>query len=91
MNRKIAKLPRLASLALAAMLVGCASAPPPPVRVEVPVMVPCVITTPQRPAYEFDTLPSTAADGEIVLALARDWVRSRPYEIALEAVVSGCR
>lgn len=72
-------------------LAGCTSAPPAPVRVEVPVMVPCVGAVPQRPAYEFDKLPAAATDGEIILALARDWSRGRKYEAEIEAVVAGCR
>ena len=91
MNRKIANLPRLASLALAAMLVGCTTAAPAPVRVEVPVTVPCINNVPPRPTYEFDRLPVTATDGEIILALARDWPRGRKYEWELEAVIAGCR
>ena len=62
------------------LLAGCATAPPAPVRVEVPVMVPCISEVPQRPAYEFDRLPVTATDGEIILALARDWARGQEYE-----------
>ena len=73
------------------LLTGCTSAPPAPVRVEVPVMMPCIGEVPQRPAYEFDKLPVTATDGEIVLALARDWTRSQGYETQLEAVIFGCR
>ena len=73
------------------LLAGCASAPPAPVRVEVPVFTPCVKSVPQRPAYEFDQLAPAATDGEIVLALARDWPRGRKYEGELEAVVAGCR
>lgn len=76
--------------ALVLLLAGCASAPPAPVRVEVPVMVPCVGEVPQRPAYEFDKLPAAATDGEIILALARDWVRGRAYDGVLEAVIAGC-
>lgn len=72
-------------------LAGCASAPPASVRVEVPVMVPCVGEVPQRPAYEFDKLPATATDGEIILALARDWPRGRTYQGRLEALLAGCR
>ena len=75
---------------LVLMLAGCGSTPPAPVRVEVPVMVPCVGEVPPRPAYEFDKLPSTATDGEIVLALARYWPRGRKYEVELEAVIAGC-
>jgi len=43
------------------------------------------------PAFEFDRLTPMATDGEIVQALARDWLRGRPYEAQLEAVVAGCR
>ncbi len=59
-------------------------------RPEVPVFTPCVKTMPKPPAYEFDKLEPTATDGEIVLALARDWPRSRKYEAELEALVAGC-
>ena len=90
MNRKIANLPRLASLALAAMLGGCTTAAPAPVRVEVPVMVPCIAEVPPRPAYEFAKLPATATDGEIILALAQDWARGRLYEGELDAIIEGC-
>ncbi|WP_426075156.1 hypothetical protein [Janthinobacterium sp. DSP2-3-3] len=75
---------------LAVLLVGCASAPPAPQLVEVPVFTPCVKSVPQRPAYEFDKLVPMATDGEIVLALARDWPRGRKYEVELEAVIAGC-
>ncbi|OFJ47647.1 hypothetical protein BA896_000115 [Janthinobacterium lividum] len=86
------QLSRIAlQLALAALLAGCASAPPVVQRVEVPVFTPCVKVAPQRPAYEFDQLAPTATDGEVVLALARDWPRGRKYEGELEAVVAGCR
>ena len=72
------------------MLAGCSSAPMMPQRVEVPVFTPCVKSVPQRPAYEFDQLAAAATDGEIVLALARDWPRGRKYEVELEAVIVGC-
>lgn len=72
-------------------LAGCTTAPPAPVRVEVPVMVPCIGEVPPRPAYDFDKLPAMAADGEMVLALARDWPRGRKYEEELEAIISGCK
>lgn len=72
-------------------LAGCASAPPASIRVEVPVMVPCIGEVPARPAYEFDKLPAAATDGEIILALARDWLLGRRYEGDLEAAIAGCR
>ena len=75
---------------LTVLLAGCASAPPAPQRVEVPVFTPCVKVAPQRPVYEFEQLTPAATDGEIVLALARDWPRGRKYEGELEAVIAGC-
>lgn len=79
------------AISCAVLLAGCASTPPPaPVRVEVPVMVPCIGEVPGRPAYEFDKLLVTATDGEIILALARDWLRGQLYEGELEAAISGC-
>ena len=76
---------------LVLLLAGCGSAPPALQRVEVPVFTPCVKSVPQRPAYEFDKLAPMATDGEIVLALARDWPRGRAYEAQLEVVIAGCR
>ena len=75
---------------LALLLAGCGSAPLAPQRVEVPVFTPCVKSVPQRPAYEFDQLALRATDGEIVLALARDWPRGRKYEEELVSIVAGC-
>lgn len=80
-----------AEIIAAMLLTGCTSAPRAPVRVEVPVILPCVGEVPRRPAYEFDKLPAAATDGEIVLASARDWARGQRYEMELEAVIFGCK
>lgn len=86
------KTPNLPGLAILAMLLaGCASTPPVLQRVEIPVFTPCVKAVPQRPEYEFDRLPAGATDGEIILALARDWTRGRKYEGELAATIEGCR
>ena len=76
---------------LVLLLAGCGSAPLAPQRVEVPVFTPCVKVVPKRPAYEFDQLAPAAADGEIVLALVRDWPRGRKFEEQLLAVIDGCK
>lgn len=91
MRLKIVNLTKLASSAAVALLAGCASAPAPPLRVEIPIFTPCVKMQIQAPVYEFDKLPSGAADGEIVLAMARDWLRGRKYEGELEAALAGCQ
>ena len=81
---------RLTVIFGALALAGCASAPTTPVRFDVPVMVPCIGKVPPRPAYEFDKLRATATDGEIILALARDWARGRKYEGQMEVAIVGC-
>ncbi|MDN2716090.1 hypothetical protein [Janthinobacterium sp. SUN120] len=75
---------------LVLLLTGCSSAPLAPQLVEVPVFAACVKSVPHRPAYEFDQLTPAGTDGEIVLALARDWPRGRKYEAELEVVIAGC-
>lgn len=75
---------------IAALLVGCAGAPPATQVVEVPVYRPCVGAVPVRPDYEFGKLSLDAAAGDKVLALARDWLSGRKYEDKLEAVLAGC-
>ena len=76
---------------LVLLLTGCGSAPPAPQLVEVPVFTPCVNVVPQRPNYEFDRLAPGVTNGEMILALARDWPRSKKYEGELEAVIDGCK
>jgi hypothetical protein len=81
-----------AILIMAALLAGCGTAPPATQIVEVPVNVPCVkeADVPAAPLYEFDRLQPGAADGEKILALARDWPRGRKYESQLRAAIEGC-
>ena len=74
----------------AVLLGGCAGAPPVIQEVKVPVSVPCVLSVPSRPDFEFGKLTLVASDGEKILALARDWPRGRKYEGELEAVIEGC-
>lgn len=74
----------------AVLLAGCASAPSATQTVYVPVHTPCVTVMPVAPVYEFDKLPVDAKDGEKVLALARDWLHGRKYELMLRAAVARC-
>lgn len=75
---------------LAFLVAGCASTPPAPIRVEIPFFTTCVKNVPPRPVFEFDKLPLTATDGEIILALAKDWTRGQKYADELLAVIDGC-
>jgi hypothetical protein len=76
----------------ALLLSGCASAPPTTQTVEIPVYVACLkeVDVPAAPTFEFDRLQPGAADGEKILALARDWPRGRAYEAQLRAAIEGC-
>lgn len=74
------------------MLAGGASTPRPVTQqVNIPVFTPCVKVEIQRPAFEFDKLQATVADGDKVLALGRDRRRGRKYEGELAAVTVGYR
>lgn len=76
---------------VAMALTGCASTAPVVTEVKVPVRVECIKEVPVRPTYETEALQKEATDGQKVLALVRDWARSRRYEGSLEAVVEGCK
>lgn len=82
---------KIVILLAASLLAGCGTAPPPTQIVEVPVHTPCVKDAPVAPVYEFDKLPLDAPGGDKVLALARDWLRARKYEGALEGALAGCQ
>ena len=83
---------RLLALLTTVALAGCASTAPVITEVKVPVSVPCIKQeqVPQRPDYETPKLEDSTSDGNKVLALARDWARSRGYEAKLEAIAVEC-
>ena len=91
MNQQLAIFRNFAGPALAVLLAGCGTAPPATQTVYVPVHTPCAKDVPLAPVYEFDRLPLDAPDGAKVLALARDWLRARKYEGALETALAGCQ
>jgi hypothetical protein len=63
----------------------------PPVEYKTAVAVSCIKAVPVRPTYETESLPDTAPDGVLVVAVGRDWARSRVYEGQLEIAVEGCK
>lgn len=82
----------LALLALAA----CAGTPalqPLPAKVEVPVPVSCVNPQqiPKKPDYEAQGDNDQTPDGTMILHMARDLAKSKPYESQLEALIHACR
>jgi hypothetical protein len=82
---------------IVAMLAGCGTLPDAQPKTEVvtakvAVKAVCIKEpAPVRPVYETETLPDNATDGHKVVALVRDWLRSRDYEVALEVALEGCR
>lgn len=74
------------------LLLSACTTPPVTQRVEVPIAVSCIKKQqlPERPKYESYHLAPDATDGDKVLAVTRDWLRSRPYEATLEAISTGC-
>jgi hypothetical protein len=78
----------LVCAAAALLLAACQTCPKPEVtEVKVPVHVPCVKQKADKPQYE---TMAGLADGDLVLALGRNWLLSRKYEGELEATVAGC-
>lgn len=72
----------------AALLAGCATAPPLEVRTQIPV--PCVKTRPAAPALASDAELRVMSDYQLPLALYRDRLAAQGYIGELEAVVEGC-
>lgn len=69
-------------------LAGCGSTI---TRSEVPVTVKCVKDLPVRPVYRTASLPPDASEAEKIVAIALDWLNSRPYEAKLEAGLVACQ
>lgn len=86
----------VAVVAVAFVLGGCAtqvpcpSPPEPKVVVQqekVPVPVDCLGDLPAKPQYE----PTTGLDdGDMLLALTRNWLVAQVYEARMEAAALGC-
>lgn len=78
---------------LAALLAGCASAPPAPVATEVkiPVSEKCEAPVPTRPAFAVDALPIGADIYAQTKALRAERQQRKGYELKLETAVQACR
>lgn len=72
------------------LLAGCASAPPAPAPVDVPVAVGCLGDVPTRPVsrYGKGEWPGDKAAAQAALADANAWEQ---YATGLEAAQAGCR
>lgn len=81
---------KTAILLLCVSLVGCAGIKRvETVEVKVPVIAKCVTDLPERPAYRSPGPDATEA--EKVVAVALNWLDSRPYEAKLEAGLNACK
>lgn len=81
---------RLAAIALCVFLGACASVPGLPAVVKVPVTVPCLSEPVKSPALITDADLLALDDYGFVIALARDRIERRKYELQLEAAMAGC-
>lgn len=88
---------RVFMISVALVLAGCQTqqqapaAEPRVVEVQVPVVVPCKITSVPRPAFAVDSLPLGAEIDEQMRALRAERKQRQGYEARLEAAVQGCR
>jgi hypothetical protein len=77
----------LLCLLLGPLLAGCA---PKIVRVEVPVIVPCLGADPEEPTYLYG-VGDYPGDGEAARAALRDLNAAKGYADQLKAQAAGCR
>lgn len=75
------------------LLAGCQSAPVTidrPVRVEIPVPIPCISSVPVRPATAVDADLKSLDDYRLVLTLWRDLLVLRSHIDVLESLLAPC-
>lgn len=74
---------------IAMSLAGCATAPPKPQIVEIPVAIGCLGDTPARPIVKFGVgeYPGDKVAAQRALADASEW---EGYAVGLEAAMAGC-
>ena len=78
---------RLAVLAAAMLLAGCATRPP--IETKVPVAVGCVGAVPARPAVTFG-VGDWPGDKGAAIATQVDSLAFQSYTTVLEAIIAGC-
>ena len=76
-------------------VVGCATTQPPVIKtviqkVEVPIAVPCKVTIPNKPDYNFEKLTVDQDIFEKTKALLADRKLSQGYETDLDAALNSC-
>lgn len=78
---------RCVAASLAITLSACASDP---VRVEVPIVKPCLSAAPAEPVYSFGSGAYPGSDAEAAALLWGDFVAARTYAEALKLQHAGC-
>lgn len=78
----------LLTLAMAALLAGCAATPPSTLHVSVPVPVACTAPEmPSKPRLSLEDLPDTATDAETIEAYANSLRACGNYSKKLEILL----
>lgn len=75
---------------IALLLAGCATDPPLPEVVKIPVPVPCLTALPQRPDFITSADLLALDDYRFPIALTADWLKRQQYQAELEALLLAC-
>lgn len=83
---------KLATIALALLLAGCACKRPhgEVTTVSVKVKEPCITEAPQKPAYRFGKGAKPESKAQLAMLLAEDFERAERYGDAWAAAAAGC-
>lgn len=73
------------------LMAGCSALPSTAVKVEVPVLVPCIISHIDTPAFAVDSLSIDAGIWSQMLALRADRIQRKAYEHVLTEAMKACQ
>ena len=72
------------------ILVGCASLPPPPRIVRIPVPIPCHVTMPSMPILPLSGLKATSSDRAIARAYVESLILIRADDVSVRDLLNAC-
>ena len=77
-------------LVMLGILAGCASLPPPPRIVRVPVPIPCHVTIPPIPILPLSGLKATSSDRAIARAYVESLILIRADDVSVRDLLNAC-